>query len=125
MGTAIAFNPYHRLGLQAKVGLTMKHIATFAALGVLAFGAFASGCYSPEQRQHVAANRDEDRRADFERCRSAGRTDCDAILNAPVNSTPPSTYPNSSDSVREHEARLAYDRCVHEGGHDCDDLLRR
>ena len=104
----------------------MKQVATFAALGVLAFGVLAGGCYSPEARQHVAASRDEDRRAQFDRCRADGGTDCDAILNAPVNSTPPSaSSPSSGDAVREHERRVAYDRCVNEGGHDCDDLLRR
>jgi hypothetical protein len=116
---------YLRLGLPAKVSLIMKQLATFAALGVMAFGALAGGCYSPEHRQAVAADRDADRRAEFEHCRSEGRSDCDSILNAPVNSTPPSTSDRSGDAVREHERRLAYDRCVNEGGHDCDDLLRR
>lgn len=103
----------------------MKHLATFAALGVLAFGAFAGGCSAPEHRQAVAADRDADRRAAFERCRDQGRSDCDAILNAPVNSTPPSDSTRSGETVKEREARLAYDRCVRDGGHDCDDLLRR
>lgn len=84
------------------------------ALAILAAG----GCAAPEHRMNVAASRDDTRRADFERCRSEGRTDCDAILNAPVNSnTPP------RDSVREQERREAYDRCVARGGSDCADLL--
>jgi hypothetical protein len=82
---------------------------------------FINGCVTDEHRNNVAANRDEERRADFERCRSEGRSDCDAILNAPVNSTPASA---SRDSDRERQRR-AYDRCVDEGGHDCDDLLHR
>ncbi len=103
----------------------MKQVATFAALGVLAFGVLAGGCYTQEARQNTAASRDEDRRVQFDRCRAAGRTDCDAILNAPVNSTPPATdAPRSGDAVREHERRVAYDRCVNEGGRDCDDLLK-
>jgi len=100
----------------------MKRFASMAAYGATALIVmFASGCYTPEHRQETAASRDEQRRIDFDRCRAAGRTDCDAILNAPVNSTPPV---GSGDSVREHERRLAYDRCVSEGGRDCTDLLR-
>src|SRR5207237_1098054 len=74
VGTGIAFNP----GIcparpVAKVSLTMKQLATFAALGVMAFGALAGGCYSPEHRQEVAADRDADRRAAFDHCRAEGR----------------------------------------------------
>jgi hypothetical protein len=104
----------------------MKRFASIAAYGATALIVmFASGCYTPEHRQEAAASRDEHRRAEFDHCRAEGRTDCDAILNAPVNSTPPasSTVP-SGDAVREHERRLAYDRCVNEGGRDCSDLLR-
>ena len=54
----------------------------------------------------------------FEHCRAEGRTDCDAILNAPVTSTP------DSDSVQAQERRKAYDRCVERDGRNCDDLLR-
>ncbi len=106
----------------------MKQVATFAVLGVLAFGALAGGCYTPEARQNTAASRDEDRRVAFDRCRADGRTDCDALLNAPVNSTPPASSPTRTtdgDAVREHERRLAYDRCVSDGGRDCEDILRR
>ena len=67
---------------------------------------------------NVAADRDDARRTDFEHCRSAGRTDCDAILNAPVNSNT-----TRGDSVREQERRDAYNRCVDRGGADCDELL--
>lgn len=77
------------------------------------------GCSSPEHRQNVAAARDDARRAEFEHCRAEGRTNCDTILNAPVNSTP------GPDSVREQERRDAYQRCVARNGTDCDDLLRR
>ena len=80
---------------------------------------FVNGCATTEHRNNVAASRDEERRADFERCRSEGRSDCDAILNAPVNSTPSSA---SQDSDRARQRR-AYDACVNEGGRDCDDLL--
>jgi hypothetical protein len=69
---------------------------------------------------NVAASRDESRRAEFERCRDEGRSDCDAILNAPVNSNTP-----HRDSVREQERRAAYNRCIDRGGSDCDDLLHR
>lgn len=68
----------------------------------------------------VAASRDDARRSEFEHCRAEGRTDCDAVLNAPVNSNAP-----GSDSVREQELRTAYDRCVARGGSNCDDLLHR
>lgn len=81
---------------------------------------FAGGCTTPEHRMNVAASRDDTRRTEFEHCRAEGRTDCDAILNAPVNSNSP-----NSDSVREQERRSAYDRCVARGGSDCDDLLHR
>jgi PBP1b-binding outer membrane lipoprotein LpoB len=87
---------------------------TFVAMALMLLG----GCVSSEHRQNVAAARDDARRAQFEHCRAEGRTDCDAILNAPVNSTP------SSDSVREQERRDAYDRCVARNGSGCDDLLR-
>jgi hypothetical protein len=76
---------------------------------------------------NVAANRDDTRRADFEHCRAEGRTDCDAILNAPVNSNVPPSYappPSSGDAIRAQERRAAYDRCVERGGTDCDALLR-
>lgn len=75
------------------------------------------GCTSPEHRQAVAAQRDDTRRDNFEQCRAEGRANCDAILNAPVTSTP------NPDTVREQERRNAYDRCVERGGSDCDDLL--
>ena len=88
--------------------------------GLTVFGTFAGGCATtPEHRMNVAASHDEDRRASFERCRAEGRQDCDAILNAPVDSST-----TSGDSVRERERRAAYDRCMAEGGRDCADLLR-
>jgi hypothetical protein len=99
----------------------MNRLATIAAYGLMAFGVLAGGCVTEEHRNNVAATRDEERRADFERCRSEGRSDCDAILNAPVDST---ASTRSGDTVRERERRAAYDRCVNEGGHDCDDLLK-
>ena len=99
----------------------MNRIAYLAACGLAASVMFAGGCASPEHRMNVAESRDDTRRADFERCRAEGRTDCDAILNAPVNSN----TTTSGDAVRERERHAAYDRCVNEGGHDCDDLLRR
>jgi hypothetical protein len=68
---------------------------------------------------NVAASRDDSRRSDFEQCRAQGRTDCDVILNAPVNSNT-----TSGDAVRDQERRAAYNRCVARGGSDCDDLLR-
>ncbi len=104
----------------------MKRVAGIAAYGATALIVMlSSGCYTPEHRQDVAAGRDETRRAEFDRCRAAGRTDCDSILNAPVNSTPASSPATpSGDAVRERERRLAYDRCVSDGGRDCSDLLR-
>jgi len=68
----------------------------------------------------AAASRDDTRRTEFEHCRAQGRTNCDAILNAPVNSNTP-----RGDAVRDQEARAAYDRCVARGGSDCDNLLHR
>lgn len=101
----------------------MKRVVSVAAvLGLTVFAVYGSGCYAPEHREHVAAARDDDRRAAFDQCRADGRTDCDAILNAPVNSTPAR---DSGDTVRERERHAAYDRCINEGGHDCDDLLKR
>jgi hypothetical protein len=99
--------------------MTMKRFAPVAAYGLIAFAVFAGGCVTPEHRMNVAESRDQDRRADFEHCRAQGRSDCDVILNAPVNSSSA-----SGDSVRERERRAAYDRCVAERGNDCADLLR-
>ena len=89
-----------------------------AALALSLFAIFVGGCATSEHRMDNAANRDDNRRAQFEHCRDQGRTDCDAILNAPVNSNT-----TRSGAVREQERRLAYDRCVDRGGSDCDDLL--
>jgi hypothetical protein len=97
----------------------MKRFAPVVACGLTVFVLFTGGCATPEHRMNVAAARDEDRRADFERCRAEGRSDCDVILNAPVGSNT-----TSGDAVREHERRAAYDRCVAEKGSDCADLLR-
>jgi hypothetical protein len=96
----------------------MKGLTTAAALSLTAWTLFAGGCATPEHRMNVAASRDETRRAEFEHCRAEGRTDCDAILNAPVNSNTP-----GGSSVREQERRAAYDRCVERNGTDCDELL--
>jgi len=102
----------------------MKKFAYVATSAIAAFVVMtSSGCYSsPEHRMNVAANRDDSRRTQFENCRAQGRSDCDAILNAPVDSTPPA---GSGASVREQERRAAYNRCVDRGGTDCDDILRR
>jgi len=102
-------------------GLRSLTMCTVAALVVL-----TSGCAADEHRMNVAAGRDETRRSEFEHCRAEGRTDCDAILNAPVNSnTPPSerTRERRSDEIRDQERREAYDRCKERGASDCDDLL--
>ena len=98
----------------------MQGIRSMVALTLAAFMVFAGGCTTSEHRMNVAASHDDTRRADFEHCRAEGRTDCDAILNAPVNSNTP-----DGDSVRQQERRAAYDRCVERGGTDCDDLLHR
>jgi len=98
----------------------MTHFKSTTALALVALSIFAGGCATPEHRMNVAASQDDSRRAEFEHCRAAGRTDCDAILNAPVDSNTP-----RSDSVREQERREAYNRCVDRGGTDCDDLLHR
>lgn len=99
----------------------MKALIPVAALCLTTFMIFGSGCVAtPEHRMNVAASRDDARRNDFERCRAEGRGDCDAILNAPVESNSP-----RGDSVREQERRDAYDRCVARGGTDCDDILHR
>jgi hypothetical protein len=101
----------------------MKRYIFKAVFGKAAFALMTSimlaACASPEHRLNVAASKDDARRSQFEQCRNQGRTDCDAILNAPVNGTPP---PND---VREQERREAYDRCIARNGTDCDDLLRR
>lgn len=99
----------------------MKGFTSMAALGLATFMVFSAGCSTPEHRMNVAQSRDDTRRADFEHCRAQGRTDCDAILNAPVDSN----TPRHGDSVREQERREAYDRCVERNGTDCDDLLHR
>jgi hypothetical protein len=98
----------------------MKGSRFRAALALAALVVVVGGCATPEHRMNVAASRDEARRTDFERCRDSGRTDCDAILNAPVNSNT-----SHGDSVREQERRDAYDRCVARRGTDCDELLPR
>lgn len=98
----------------------MQGITSAASLALAAFIVFASGCATDEHRMNVAASRDDSRRTEFEHCRAEGRTDCDAILNAPVNSNTP-----DGDSVRDQERRRAYDRCVARNGTDCDDLLHR
>jgi hypothetical protein len=97
----------------------MNPLLHVTASCLIACAIFCGGCATPEHRDAIAASHDEARRADFERCRSAGRTDCDTILNEPVDS---SGY--RGDSVRERERRAAYDRRVAEAGRDCDDLLR-
>src|SRR5579864_9213263 len=96
----------------------MKTSIFIAASALNALAIFAGGCASPEHRMDVAASRDDTRRTEFEHCRAQGRTDCDAILNAPVN-------PNTStgSSIREQERREAYNRCVDRGGTNCDELL--
>jgi hypothetical protein len=96
----------------------MKSSTSRSALALAALTILAAGCAAPEHRMNVAASRDDTRRSEFEHCRAEGRTDCDAILNAPVNSNSP-----SGDSVRDQERRAAYDRCVDRHGTDCDDLL--
>jgi hypothetical protein len=96
----------------------MKGLTSMAALGLYAMMIFAGGCATDEHRMNVAASRDDTRRSQFEHCRAEGRSDCDAILNAPVNSNT-----TERDSVREQERRDAYNRCVERGGSDCDDLL--
>jgi len=97
----------------------MKSFVLVTALTLSTLTIFAGGCASPERRMDTAASRDDARRTEFEHCRAEGRTDCDAILNAPVNSNVP-----RGEAVRDQEARAAYDRCVARGGNDCDDLLR-
>ncbi len=96
-------------------------VKSMAALALAALVVSASGCATSEHRMDTAASRDDTRRSDFEHCRAEGRSDCDAILNAPVNHNVP---PSSGDTVRAQERRAAYDRCVDRGGTDCDSLLR-
>ena len=100
----------------------MKAFVPIAASILTTSFIFLGGCAaSPEHRMNVAEARDDTRRAEFEHCRDQGRSDCDAILNAPVNSN----SPRSGDSVREQERRAAYNRCIDRGGSNCDDLLNR
>jgi len=99
----------------------MPTLTIKAAVITMASVILLGGCVAaPEHRMNVAASRDDSRRAEFEHCRAEGRTDCDAILNAPVDSNR-----TRGDSVREQERRDAYDRCVERNGTDCDDLLHR
>jgi hypothetical protein len=98
----------------------MKGVSSAASLALTALMIFTGGCATDQHRMNVAASRDDTRRVEFEHCRAEGRSDCDAILNAPVNSNTP-----SGDAVRDQERRAAYDRCVARGGTDCDDLLHR
>lgn len=98
----------------------MKRVISSSALALAALTVFIGGCSAPEHRMNVAASRDDTRRSDFEHCRAAGRSDCDAILNAPVNSNTP-----SGTTIESQERRAAYNRCVDRGGSDCDDLLHR
>ena len=118
-GTVIAEALQHVRPWLSQRKFTMKRFAPFAAYGLTVFVLFAGGCATPEHRMNVAASRDQERRTEFEHCRAEGRSDCDAILNAPVDSNT-----TSGDSVREHERRAAYERCVAEGGRDCADLLK-
>jgi hypothetical protein len=97
----------------------MKNYKSAAALALAAFMLVGAGCAEPEHRMNVAASRDDTRRSEFEHCRAQGRTDCDAILNGPVNSNTP-----RGETVRDQERRDAYNRCVARNGSDCDDLLR-
>lgn len=106
----------------------MKGLKSLTMCAVAALVVLTSGCANDQHRMNVAAGRDEARRTEFEHCRAEGRADCDAILNAPVNSnTAPvdSTRDRErrSDEVREQERREAYDRCKARGATDCDDLL--
>ena len=96
----------------------MSAFGSKAAVTLWVLAIFVGGCATSEYRMDAAANRDDARRTDFEHCRAEGRSDCDAILNAPVNSNT-----RRGDSVREQERRDAYNRCVERGGADCDDLL--
>ena len=98
----------------------MNNLRSVTALSLGALIIFAGGCVSPEHRMHVAASRDESRRAAFERCRAEGRIGCDAILNEPVSSNT-----SRRDTVRDQEARAAYERCIARNGSNCDDLLPR
>ncbi len=98
----------------------------WAACALIAIGGLTAGCVdSTEHRMNVASSRDETRREQFDHCREQGRSDCDAILNAPVNSNTPVPPPDRGDTVRRQEAREAYDRCKERNGTDCDDLLHR
>ena len=97
----------------------MSRYGSEAAIALSLFAILAAGCATSEHRMDTAASRDDIRRAHFEQCRDQGRSDCDAILNAPVNSN----TGHRGDSVREQERRQAYNRCVDRGGSNCDDLL--
>lgn len=97
-------------------GFTLLATSAVAALVMLGAG----GCTTSEHRMNVAASRDDTRRSEFEHCRAEGRSDCDAILNAPVNSNS-----STGSSIREQERREAYNRCVDRGGANCDELLHR
>src|ERR1700733_6404409 len=96
----------------------MSAFGSKTALTLATLAIVVGGCATSEYRMEAAANRDDARRTNFEHCRTEGRSDCDTILNAPVNSNT-----SRGDSVREQERREAYNRCVDRGGADCNDLL--
>src|SRR6266404_2513245 len=74
----------------------MRASGSKTALTLAALAIFVGGCATSEYRMAAAADRDDARRTNFEHCRAEGRSDCDAILNAPVNSNT-----RRGDSVRE------------------------
>jgi hypothetical protein len=117
---ATSYHTFDRLR-RSQEGAKMKTSTINAALIPMTLMILLGGCVAtPEHRMNVAAARDDTRRSEFEHCRAEGRSDCDAILNAPVDSAP-----SHGDSVREQERHQAYDRCMERNGTDCDDLLRR
>src|SRR5512140_586665 len=91
------FRMVNKPGLAGR-SANVKNYKSGAALALAALMLVAAGCAEPEHRMNVAASRDDTRRSEFEHCRAQGRTDCDAILNAPVNSNTP-----RGETVREQE----------------------
>lgn len=93
------------------------------AAAALAF-IITAGCTTERtehEREARATYQDSERRAAYDHCRAAGQTDCDRILNAPIDPKHPSPAPASAI---EAERQASYDRCRAAGESDCDRYLR-
>ncbi len=74
------------------------------------------------ERDARASYQDSERRAAYDHCRAAGQTDCDRILNGPIDPEHRTAPPPASSMDADRQA--AYDRCRAAGDTDCDRYLR-